>query len=886
MHHRDRGTHERRERVGRPTRPGICVPKLVVAPRPFRCRVSGVFGVPIRKLHGRCRTAAFALALCLVAAFRVFACGPFFPNTLLDQGDAAVLTAPEARFRLELERMKLVASVFRARPATNFAQQTFDAELADLRTALDKNAIPPKQRDAVLKRHRLEREKILIFSQSERKASADSATHIWWKEGFALRPDTNNAARISGPMPQIAPGLPGEFADYFRGSVAWHLGKMPEARAAWTALLGRRALERQFKSTWAAFMLGKSWEEEDNRQAISYFQQVRALAKAGFADSLALAASSLGWEARLRLLEDNFAPAIDLYLEQAASGDPSAVISLRSAASTALRASESKLRSLAAHPRAQRVITAYVISGGWREQPMDVDSAAREGMIRAFGAASAKVPVIPKPKPNWHRIQEPAMRWLEAVEAAGVKDVESAEQLALAAYQGGEMERTARWLSIARPTPVAQWLRAKLLLRDGKAGEAAALIAKLIRVFPLDSARTNPAPAPGLVDSLYVKTGLYESASIAEQLHGEWGVFRLARRQYTESLDALLRSGYWLDAAYVAERVLTLDELKSYVDRYWPETLANIALEPRSTIGNPASASSPSPPQNEERAGERKTVAVKEGAPHPTPLTAAQIEGEESRLSPARPESTVESSADEIRETSPAERIRYLLARRLARAEHRDEARRYFPAEWLPQFDALCAALRVAQKAERPPIERGRALFEAAKITRHQGLELIGTEVEPDWQVHSGNYQYGVTVADRISLQRSNVLAAATEELARGAQHTVNPDKRWHYRYQAASLAWEAARLMPNNSDDTARALCLGGTWIKNRNPKAADVFYKALVRRCRKTALGAEADRLRWFPLVDADGNLRPRPEPPRSSEGKDAAEKVQRETTTKLRE
>ena len=35
----------------------------------------------------------------------------------------------------------------------------------------------------------------------------------------------------------------------------------------------------------------------------------------------------------------------------------------------------------------------------------------------------------------------------------------------------------------------------------------------------------------------------------------------------------------------------------------------------------------------------------------------------------------------------------------------------------------------------------------------------------------------------------------------------------------AAELAWEAAELMPDNSDDTARVLCTGGTWLKNTRP-------------------------------------------------------------------
>jgi len=72
---------------------------------------------------------------------------------------------------------------------------------------------------------------------------------------------------------------------------------------------------------------------------------------------------------------------------------------------------------------------------------------------------------------------------------------------------------------------------------------------------------------------------------------------------------------------------------------------------------------------------------------------------------------------------------------------------------------------------------------------------------------------------------------------------------RWHYRYIAADLAWEAARLMPDDSPETADVLCEAGGWLKDRDPKAADRFYKALVRRCTQTPLGQAADEKRWFP-------------------------------------
>jgi LysM repeat protein len=58
--------------------------------------------------------------------------------------------------------------------------------------------------------------------------------------------------------------------------------------------------------------------------------------------------------------------------------------------------------------------------------------------------------------------------------------------------------------------------------------------------------------------------------------------------------------------------------------------------------------------------------------------------------------------------------------------------------------------------------------------------------------------------------------------------------------------------------DETARLLCVAGSWLKYRDPEAADRYYKALVLRCRKTAIGAKADQMRWFPELDAEGNLR----------------------------
>jgi hypothetical protein len=55
---------------------------------------------------------------------------------------------------------------------------------------------------------------------------------------------------------------------------------------------------------------------------------------------------------------------------------------------------------------------------------------------------------------------------------------------------------------------------------------------------------------------------------------------------------------------------------------------------------------------------------------------------------------------------------------------------------------------------------------------------------------------------------------------------------------------------------------------LKQRDPEMADIFYKALVKRCRKTLMGQEADRIRWFPKLDEDGRWIPRAQQPARKE------------------
>jgi len=729
----------------------------------------------------------FRAAIVLAAAIsgfagNVLACGPFFPNNLLDAGDNAVLQPPVAGFQLELERMKLVTAQTRAVPLAGgqkYFEQSTEVEMTDLAAALKREKISSEQATVIMQAHLAGRMKLNAFLKAQ-----DEWSHFHsgiYDTNWIEQPNTNPPPVF--PAVAVTPGLPREFADYFEGAIEWHRSGGWLAVEPWQRLLELPASERHFKSTWAAFMLGKFYESQTNDfsddEAMKCFEQVRALAKDGFADSPGLATASIGGEARIYLRRKNYERAIELYLEQFAAGDRSAVVSLRRTAAAALDehgATPAQLQSLAGNSRARRVIMAYLISRNPYNDRSEIAG-----------------------NPDAKKFFDRTDNWLAAVEAAGVSDVESAQELALAAYQAGDMEAAQRWVNRAGASPVAEWLQAKLFLRAGKIVEAANLLAKVSREFPRELPGTN---APGdFAQSLFVDINPVwgEQIAVGRQSSGELGVLHLARREYVEALDALLRSGYWMDAAYVAERVLTTDELKAYVDRNWP------------------------------------AVAGKDGT-------------------------EIKSDFPSEQPFKPREEIRCLLARRIARETGGRAAQLYFPTNYSDAYGKYLIELRDGRDEKLSPAIRAKELFAAAVMTRTNGLELFGTEMEPDWAIDGGNSDFGFTWQNRATNEfQAKINLAGADEIARASSRHVDPDKRFHYRWQAAALAWEAAQLMPDNSDETARVLCTAGTWLKDRDPQAADKFYKALVRRCRKTAIGGQADKMRWFPVLDENGNPKP---------------------------
>ncbi|HUW58670.1 MAG TPA: hypothetical protein VMZ92_18685, partial [Planctomycetota bacterium] len=451
-----------------------------------------------------------------------------------------------------------------------------------------------------------------------------------------------------------------------------------------------------------------------------------------------------------------------LYVVQRATGDPTATPSLQRTAWKILNGNRDEHVRAAADPTVRRVVTAYILAGG--------------GSFR------------------WSHLKELPERWLDAVEAAKVPIARDADRLAWAAYNTGQMDLAERWVRLAPAQLMARWIRSKLLLRKGKVPEAMAELAIVVRSVPVEDdvpmGHTNFC-WEGHQLSLW-------NEPLPERVRGELGTLKLSRNDYLGALDLFMMGGYWDDAAYVAECVLTPDELIAVVNARWPER------------------EEPKPP-----------VMTRSGW---------------------------------WRRATPNPYIRHLLARRLTRTGRTREARRYFPSKWRPRLDAYVDALRQADDARLDDAERAKHLWRAACITRYEGMELLGTELGPDDFVSGGAFPartpgwVALPESDAFFTDRRRLLRMTRDQLFRERRHRVTPYQRFHYRYLACERAWRAAEMMPDDSDATARVLCIAGSWMKGRDPLYADRFYKALVLRCRGTELGREADRIRWFPKIAVD--------------------------------
>lgn len=527
--------------------------------------------------------------------------------------------------------------------------------------------------------------------------------------------------------------LPKEFELYAMGANAYRANRFEDAEAVWNFLLALPAEQRHFRSVWAAFMMGKSSMFHNPEQAISYFEKTRQLAAEGFTDSLKLAQESVGWQAMAEWTAGKFLPAFHHYME-------------------GIKSTSQPGDSISLEFLCRRIL---------EKEPIG-EEIVRDSLCRRVVSL-------------WLTSREytdRGNRWLGAIQKANVSlEPGEGSQLAWIAYKNGDLASAKQWLSLEKQiTPIGYWVQSKLLLYDGKIDEAMQALRQVKNYF----------------------LPYQENKAVAEL-----GVLQLGRKEFIEALDAFARAGYWGDAAYVAERVLTADELKNYLKTH----------------------------KNDDA------------------------------LKSARPDGWWVLSDCNIWQC-----LNYLLARRLVRENRWDEAGGYFPDTIRPYFAQFAKHVRKGRQTSLPARERAEHLFEAGKLVQEKGMEIMGTETDPDWTMCAGDYDLPGPTECRVEgimeipvdqpENLAKILSASTAEKERSRKSAPQPNQRFHYRPMVLSFMWECANLLPDNDPLLARALYTGGRYAPrvNDSPQQAK-FYKALIKRCRKLPIGQAAYQENWFP-------------------------------------
>jgi hypothetical protein len=216
----------------------------------------------------------------------------------------------------------------------------------------------------------------------------------------------------------------------------------------------------------------------------------------------------------------------------------------------------------------------------------------------------------------------------------------------------------------------------------------------------------------------------------------------------------------WIDASYIAEKILTVGELKRFVDE-------NVKLS--------------------------DTVSIKVG-------------GYGFSYNP---------SAD----------LRYLLARRLLREKHFKDALKFFDDTRIKEKAKLYIEYYRKANSSRG-VKSASYWYKTAVIAKHDGMELLGYELDPDYYIFWG----GENSLGSIDSSKISGDYVSSEEYNRLRKNQVGPNKRFHYRYLAIDYIQKAASQVPPRSQAYAAMLSKAHLWICNYDTALVQDLYSQYV--------------------------------------------------------
>ena len=720
------------------------------------------------------------------------ACGPWFPSSYLEDGATTMSPYVDFAFALldiaaALPPDDVPAAPFAASPLT-----ALEAGMADLAAVL---ATP----EAAARWPR------------DRRAR-------WLQDYRTVAPRVHAGHAAPGRLLADWPAELAEFVLYLEGAADLLAHQDQDIQpAAWQRLLDLPPAQRRHRTTWVRYMQGTRHAKFGRpAEAAAAYAEVRRLVREGAPDRLGLAYASIRRAYRdASSLHERLVAAPRALARSAACPDLAAYREILADVTHVLDRTtfdDAVLDPLLADPVAAEVLVAYLAN----RRADHASEIARHVLAR----------LPPQPIPG-------------------------AERAAFVAHLQGNEALARQWLEVApHDGLIALWLVAGFQREAGDYTAAATTYRNWLQQFekrrtefaqnrsPLGSLFPYAVPTrpPAGVSALplFMDERFQVLRRMDEEVYAQLGGTLVYRKDFLQALDCFLRAHSWVDAAYLAEAVIPLDDLETYVRGQDSEAVRACTAEiPGWRLHE---IDWPPDPLNLAR--------LRQDTPSPLdPLVAQQAY------------------------------LRYLLGRRLVREGQAARAVPYLPPALQPGAVRLARLLRQADDVKRPAEERALACYNAARILRWQGLEISGAELYPDSRYVDGQYEYGVNPKaseqgvlpvrsyegnlpeDRtLRMESAGTPTAAALRQAEQIFLQQPPVLRFHYRLRAAGLMWRCAELTP---DDRLKGLAFytAGFWLRDRQPALA----RRCAQRCRlvgagRSAAAASLQRRGWYTTLLSD--------------------------------
>jgi cellulose synthase operon protein C len=583
----------------------------------------------------------------------------------------------------------------------------------------------------------------------------DSAKNVFPWLPANLHDITETARKAASAQQAAVAGatLPSEVRLFICGTVefaaVFHRDSIPDslrtkclqtALSYYDSVMALPPKERGHLAVRAAYMRAKcllSLKQPDS--AAIAFREVRKLVISGSPDPYALGLSSLGDEAKIFLDQGRYVEAIHRYAQQAACGTDSASSWISSSGTISLRqigdlisANDSLMKSSIGDTVVQRLFCAiaYCRNGGYQDFCSEKRSA-------------------------W---------WNKLLESGLTSKMKGSEMLAAGAYREGCF-KAAKRLARNGTTGLHWWVRAKLYLRAGNFDSAAIAYARASELFTKQKSRS--------VDRSWF--GDVGEAPIWTRPVCEAATLEVCRGNFMSALRTFFEGGpyYWMDAAYLAERVLSVDELKSFVDSVAPQNSFH---------------------------GEQ----YQRSAPDNVPLAIRSLLAR--RL---------------MREERGDEALAYFDDTVLNRtaAEYQERVSRVIDNAPIEKARNLFALAKLTRK-------RGMELM---------GYELDPDwtcEHGNYDQSVGGDYSCYGDSARYHNLFKLQARYFTKEEKIRVKETEAKPNKRFHYRYRAVELALQASDLVPAKSQAFSTILSNAWVWLLGKDQATCDMIFSRWKKR------------------------------------------------------